>query len=327
MVDAFTSIKTTGGWADAGVASVAYDLLFKWNLRTFPVCRAFADVRPADVKHQANSYRLTLNKDFDEASVTAAMTPLDEETDVSATKTPTPTYVDLTPKEYGFATVRTLKLNNRGLVPIDPIIANAVAYHQVRVVDGLVQAKLAAGTTKVWGGTSGHTTDNTIVAGDILSAQNLRRIKTKFENSGVAPRDGQFYAAVIHPNTELTLRSDTAAGGWRLPHEYGSDQSGLWTGEIGEFEGFRFVTNPRVLNPMNTATTPVHIYRSYFMGKEALAEAVNVEPGIRIAPVTDKLSRNRGVGWYGDLDFAVYRQEALVVATSALSAADEAAVG
>lgn len=325
MSDAFTSIKTTGGWADAGVASVAYDLMFKWNLRTYPVARSFADVRPQDVRHNGTAYRLTLNKDFSESDVTAAMTALDEETDVSATKLPTPTYVDLTPKEYGFGTIRTLKLSNRGLVPIDPVIANAVAYHQVRTIDGLVQAKLVAGTNQVWANTS-HTTDNTTVPGDVLTANICRQSVTKFRANGVMPRDGQFYAAIVHPHTELSLRTETGSGGWRLPQEYGANQGRLWTGEIGEFEGLRFVTNPRTLRKLNGAGTPNYVYRTFFLGKEALAEAVNVEPGVRIAPVIDRLSRNRGIGWYADLDFAVYRQEALIVANSALSSADNTAL-
>lgn len=320
----FTSIKTVGGWADQGAAALAYDLMFRWELRTYPIIRQFADVRPADVRHQAKSYRIFLNQDFDEASVTAAMTPLDEETDVSATQVPAPTFVDLTPNEYGFGTVRTLKLSNRGLVPIDPVIAKAVAYHQVRVVDGLAQAVLRAGTNQVYGGAA--TSVDTVAAGDILTAAKVRQSVTKLRTSGTQPWDGQFYAVVIHPHTELSLRTESGAGGWRVPNEYGASQSRIWNGEVGEFEGARFVTNPRTYVAVNANATPVNVYRTYFLAKEALAEAVNVEPEIRIAPVVDTLSRNRGVGWYGDLDFKVFRQKSLIVANTALSAADAAAL-
>lgn len=323
MSDVFTSIKTTGGWADQGAAALAYDLMFRWALRDYPVCRQFADVRPEDVRHQAKAYRIFLNEDFAEATVTAAMTPLDEETDVSAVKVPTPSYVDLTPKEYGFGTVRTLKLKNRALVPIDPVIARAVAYHQVRVVDGLVQAQLQAGSNQIYGGDA--TSADTVAAGDVLTAQMCRQVVTRLRASSVQPRDGIFYAAVIHPHTELSLRTETGAGSWRNPQEYGSDQRRLWTGEIGEFEGLRFVTNPRTNVADNATSVPV--YKSYFMGREALAEAVNVEPEIRIAPVVDKLHRNAGIGWYGDLDFARFREEALIVANTTLTAADATALG
>jgi len=53
------------------------------------------------------------------------------------------------------------------------------------------------------------------------------------------------------------------------------------------------------------------VYRSYFAGQQALAEAVAEEPHTVIGPVTDKLMRFRPIGWYGVLGFAIYRQEAL----------------
>lgn len=324
MVDAFTSIKTTGGWADQGAAALAYDLMFRWALRTYPVCRQFADVRPADVRHQAKSYRIFLNQDYDETTVTAAMTPLDEETDISATKLPTPTFVDLNPKEYGFGAVRTLKLKNRSLVQIDPVVAQAIAFHEVRTIDGLVRAQLDAGANQIYGGTA--TSVNTVAAGNVLTAQMCRQSVTKLRSKGVQPRDGQFYAAVVHPHTELSLRTETGAGSWRNPQEYGTDQRRLWTGEIGEFEGLRFVTNPRLTVTLNTNTPAVNVYKSYFLGREALAEAVNVEPEVRIAPVIDRLHRFAGIGWYGDLDFARFREEALIVANTALSASDATAL-
>jgi hypothetical protein len=206
VVDAFTSIKTTSGWADQGAAALAYDLLFRWNLRIYPCFRDFVSVRPGDVTSQAKAYRLFLNADFAESTVTTALTPLDEETDVSAVKLPTPTYVDLTPTEYGFGTLRTLKLKNRSLVPIDPILANAVAFHQVRTVDRLVRAELDAVSSQVYMDQAGatNTAVNDLVAGDVLTAQAVRQAHTKLVNAGSMPRDGQFYAAIIHPHTELS---------------------------------------------------------------------------------------------------------------------------
>jgi N4-gp56 family major capsid protein len=288
------------------------------------VLRQFADVTPANVKHQATAYRILLNTDFSDATVTTALTPLTEESDVTAVKLPTPTYVDLTPLEYGFGTVRTLKLNNRGLVQIDPIIAEAVAFHMVRTIDGLVQTELAAGSNQVYGGT-GNAAANDLAAGDVLTAQMGRYAVSKFQATGVAPRynDGS-YAAIIHPYNELTLRTESGSGGWRTPNEYGASQERIWSGEIGKFEGLTYTTNPRVKVTANTV--PVNVYKTYYMGKEALASAVNVEPEVRIAPVTDRLSRFAGIGWYGDLDFGVFRQSALIVGNTTLTADDATAL-
>ena len=66
-----------------------------------------------------------------------------------------------------------------------------------------------------------------------------------------------------------------------------------------------------------TATTPVtvtpvtRVYSTILCGKQALAEAVAVEPNVVIGPVTDSLMRFRPIGWYGVLGFSRYREESL----------------
>lgn len=61
------------------------------------------------------------------------------------------------------------------------------------------------------------------------------------------------------------------------------------------------------------------VYRTFFAGQQALAEAVAEEPHVVIGPVTDKLNRFRPIGWYGVLGFKVYREEALYRLESASS--------
>lgn len=325
MVDAFTSIKTTGGWADEAVAATAYDLLFRGALRTYPTLRAFVDIRPENVTSQAKAYRIFIKSDFSEATVTAAQTALDEETDVSAVQYPAPTHVDLTPTEFGFTTLRTLKLNPRSLVPIEPQLADSIAYHMVRTVDGLLQAKAKVATNQVWANPA-HTTANATVAGDIITSAILRQQVTLLRNAMVQPVDADgSYVSILHPFVELELRSETGSGGWLNPNEYGSDQSRIWNGEIGKYQGLRFIVNPR--NPVAANSVPNNVYKSYFLGREALAEAVNVEPHIVMGPVIDRLKRFNPLGWYGDLDFQIFRQPAIRVLNSALTSADITALG
>lgn len=52
-------------------------------------------------------------------------------------------------------------------------------------------------------------------------------------------------------------------------------------------------------------------YRTLFAGKQALAEAVAVEPHTILGPKTDKFNRFQPIGWYGILGHARYREEAL----------------
>jgi len=315
---AFTSIKTTGGWS-TNTVTAAYDLYFRWQLKAMPLCRQFVDVRPQNPTHRGDSVTLQLNQYFDKAAVLAATTPLDEETDVTPRQLPATTKVTLTPTEYGDAVIRTIKLANRGMVPIDPVIGKAVGAHCGDVVDYLVQTALREGT-QVYRAASRASTA-TVAAGDTLTANMIRLAVTKLEGNTVLPRDGQFYAGLVHPNVVFDLRTETGSGSWRVPKEYGSSQSDIWTGEIGEFEGVRFIKSSTLLRASdNDGASAVNVYRSFILGQEALAEAVVVEPHTVLSPVTDKLRRFQGIGWYGDLDFAVYRNEAIVRLESATAA-------
>jgi N4-gp56 family major capsid protein len=60
-----------------------------------------------------------------------------------------------------------------------------------------------------------------------------------------------------------------------------------------------------------TVTPVTRVYSTIVAGKQALAEAVAVEPNVVIGPVTDSLMRFRPIGWYGVLGFARYREESL----------------
>lgn len=310
----FTSIATPGGFQTTTVTQ-AYDLLFRKALIAMPQMRSFVDVRPAQVTHSGSSVRIQIDQPFAESVVTAAKTPLDEELDPTAVQMPATTYVDFTPNEYGLYTNRTKKLAGRTMVEIDPRIAWAVADNANKVLDELIQDRLIAGVGAAY---TLYGTGSTVaeqVATAPLTADLVRRAKLKLSVAQSIPWDGQFYSAAVHPNVLFDLRRETGSGAWRVPNEYGSDQSKIWTGEFGEFEGIRFMGNPRTRTAADGAGAPAAtVHRSFFFGKEALGEIVVTEPGLKIGPYTDAFERFRKVGWYGDLGWSVFRQESLVLA-------------
>ena len=185
----------------------------------------------------------TDRKTFSEATVTAAKTPLNELLDVDATSMPSPTPVVLTPLEYGFANVRTLKLANRTMVPVEPVIARAVADHERKVIDSLIQDELANATNKQFTGAA--TSIGTTAATMTLTADLVRKAVLQLRVNQSVPWFGDLYAVGIHPTAVYELRRETGSGGWRLPNEYGVNQDNIWNGEIGAFEGVRFVQNAR----------------------------------------------------------------------------------
>ena len=313
---AFTSIATAGGW-QTNTVTAAYDLLFRYALNALPACRQFIDVRPEQVTHKGSSVTLQKYAYFGAASITAAKTPLGEETDVTGVQVPATTTVVLTPTEYGMGTVRTLKLANRSMVPLDPWIAQAVGDHAAKTVDELLQDQMVTGTQVYRSNARASTV--TVTATDYQQAAQVRLAVTKLRANQSLPRDGEFYAGIAHPNVVHDLRQETGSGSWRVPNEYGSSQDRIWRGEFGEFEGVRFVQNARI-RQANDGAASATVYRSFILGREALAEAVVVEPHIEIGPIVDTLSRFRPVGWYGDFAFKIYRDESIVRLEAASSA-------
>ena len=316
MADSLISIATTPGYADNTVKA-AYDLLFRWALTATPQYRQFVDVKPAAPTMQGSSITLQLNQFTDEATVNAAKTPLSEEVDNDAVKMPVTKTVTLTPQEYGFHTVRTLKLINRSMTPVDPVVARFVADHQRKVVDELIQDKLNAGvaSTNILRG-GGQTATNLITASNTLTADMVRVAKLKLAVAQTLPWFGEYYAAGAHPTAIFELRRETGSGSWRTPNEYGAGDglNDIWAGTIGDFEGVRFVENARTRVAADGASG-AKVARTYFFGREALAESVIVEPHIVLGNVgSDRYNRKRTIGWYGDFDQQVFRQEALVIA-------------
>lgn len=308
MAVEYTSIATTGGWS-TNTVKPAWDLLFYMALNAQPVCRQFVDVRPARPTQQGSSVTLQITQNYSEATVTAAKTPLTEELDVDPVKLPATNSVTFTPNEYGFANLRTLKVANRSMYPVDPEIARAVGDHCGKTVDELLQDRMVTGSQVYYGGSA--TSTATVTAAMTLTSDLIRLGVTKLRANQAQPRDGVNFASVIHPNVSYDLRRETGSGGWRNPQEYGSSQNRIWVGEIGQYEGVRFLENPRTRNK-NDGLSSAQVYRSFILGREALGEAVVVEPHVVIGPVTDRLERFRPVGWYGDLDFQIFRQESIV---------------
>lgn len=320
---ALTSIATTGGWADNAVAATAYNLMFGWELKSRPICYPLVDVQPKNVPHRGASITMELNNYFDESVVTAGKATLNEETDITATKLPATRKVVLTPQEKGQGVSRTLKLSNRGLVPIDPVIGKAVGQLGSDVIDALVQDAMRATTNKAYAGTA--TATNLVAPTDTLKAADVRKVVTRLRSKSVETRDGQFYVGVFHPDIIHDLRSETGSGSWRVPSEYGQSQDGIWNGEFGEFEGVRFVQTPTTLRTADGATgsgtTPnrATVYHNFILGAEALAKAEITPLQSVVAPVVDSLRRFAGLGWYADLDFQIYRTEAVWELQSASS--------
>lgn len=308
MANAYTD--TSGSSLGTSLVQTAYDRLVEFALRSQPMFRAVADKRPAQQAMPGSSVVFQLYNDM--STATSALT---ETTDPDAVAIGNTSTVTVTLAEYGNVALVTRKLELFALSDVDPAVANIIAYNLADSIDSLAQTTLRAGTNVVreQGGTltvGGAITS--ITSTDTFKAKHVRHQVAKLRAANVVPRRGNLYWSAIHPEVSHDLRAETGAAAWRDPHVYSAPDA-IWAGEIGQFEGAFFVESPRCYNAVDGGAggNTVRVFRTYFAGQQALAEAVAEEPHVVIGPVTDKLMRFRPIGWYGVLGWARYREAAL----------------
>lgn len=301
MVDAYTS--TT---AQAALVTAAVDRYVRSALRHTPILRTVADTRPVQVDKPGSSVTLYTHSD-----IAVATTPLNETADPDAVALPDPTGTTITLNEYGVATISTIRLKSFSFSDIDPNQMDQVAYNMRNTLDVLVRDELSGGTNVIYSGDA--TSTASVGNDDVFSSNDVRQAVTTLRRNAAQGKRGDLYWCGIHPDVAFDLKKETDAAGWRSAHINAAPDL-IWPGEIGVYEGAFFVESARmkVAADGTDATPDANVYRTIFAGKEALAEAVAIEPGARIGVVPDKLNRFFPLGWYGLLGWKRFRENALV---------------
>lgn len=149
-----------------------------------------------------------------------------------------------------------------------------------------------------------------------LTSNAVRYVVAQLRKNNVPTIDGQNYVAFIHPSVAADFRQESSASGasaiWAAPHSY-HDGSAMYAGEIGTFEGVRFIETPRVpaTGDVIDGTTQSG-FTTFIMGADALAEAVSEEFGVVLdGVVVDPLKRRMAIGWYGIAGWALFRAPSL----------------
>jgi N4-gp56 family major capsid protein len=300
--------------------TAAYDLMAYYAYRPELYFDSFADVEPTHQSHKGASVTFTIQNDLAIAS-----TPLTETTDVTAVAM-TDSQVTLTLAEYGNAVQTTAKLRGTSFIDLDPVVANVVGFNAGISIDDVCRSVLQAGTQVAYsGGVAGRTN---IAAANVLTGNDVRKAKAKLRGQNV-PTFGGSYVSVIHPDVAYDFTGASGGANFRDPHTY-SDPSAIWNGELGMFEGFRFIEAPRAplfADASNGAgaTGLVDVYRTLFLGRQALAKAYSTSDGngsgprVVPGPVTDTLRRFVPMGWYWLGAYGLFRQTALYSVESASS--------
>ena len=294
----------------------AFEKLAYFALRPELYFDRFAEVEATNATSPGATHTFTIFQDLAVAS-----SELSETTDVTPVAL-SDSQVSVTMKEYGNAVVTTAKLRATSFINVDPVAANAVGYNAGISIDSVCRDVLQAGTNVVYatGGATDPTSRTTVNSDDTLSANDVRRVVAQLRGSNV-PTIGGSYVGFIHPDVSYDFRSATDAAAWRTPANY-VDPSGIYNGEIGMFEGVRFMESSRAplfANASNNSgsTGTIDVYGTLIMGRQALAKAVanaagyGDQPTMVYGEVVDVLKRFQPVGWKHFVGYGVFRQEAL----------------
>ena len=290
----------TGTSAISNLVQTAYDQYVRMALRSIPVMRALADVKPVQQAMPGSSVVFSIYSDLAQATST-----LTETSDVSSIALGNPTQVPVTLQEYGSAVTTTKKLNLTSFNDVDAALADIIAYNAADSIDAVVASVLTAGSNVLYAGSATNTSG--ITAGEKMTVSLLRQAVTELRTNKALPRIGELYAAYLHPRQTADLRAETGTGGFQALTQY-VDRTPFVAGAVGVIEGAFVVETPRV--PYATNGT-VNVYKAVVAGREALAEAQAQDISTVIGPQIDALRRFHTIGWYYFGGWSLLRQAAI----------------
>jgi len=270
-------------------------------LRSIPVMRSLADVKPVQQAMPGSSVVFSIYSDLAQATST-----LTETTDVSSIALGNPNQVTVTLNEYGSAVTTTKKLNLTSFNDVDSALADIIAYNAADSIDAVVAAVLTGGSNVIYAGTA--TTTNTITSAMTISTSDIRQAVVELRTNKALPRIGELYAAYLHPRQSADLRAESGTGGFQELTKY-VERTPFTAGAVGVLEGAFIVETPRV--PFAANSGSVNVYKAVVAGREALAEAMGQNISTVIGPEIDALRRFRTIGWYYMGGFNRLREAAL----------------
>lgn len=302
---------STGNWSD--LVQNAYDTVTGLYLRDFPTFRAFVDKEPVAQAMPSDVVTLTIR-----GKLATNKTPLTENLDVDAVALPANRQLNVTLLEYGNAIVHSKFLEKTAFTgKVMKDVGFDIATNMNDSMDEVYRDVLDTATNVLWvhDTTGPQLADPTTDRGPLTSvavATAVARLRARL----AVPRDGTNHFALVHPDVSHDIRSEVGSTAWIEPHKY-VDTREIYNGETGTFRGARFVEHTRCTKVAGGANPDA--YNTYFLGREALVEAVAEEPHVVVGPNIDKLNRFRTIGWYALLGVSIYRQNAIEIVKSASS--------
>jgi len=272
----------TGTSAISNLVQTAYDQYVRMALRSIPVMRALADVKPVQQAMPGSSVVFSIYSDLAQAT-----SNLTETTDVSSIALGNPNNISVTLLEYGSAVTTTKKLNLTSFNDVDAALADIIAYNSADSMDNVVAQVLVGGTNVLYAnGPSGAapTSSAGVLPVDTITVADIRNAVVSLRTNKALPRIGELYAAYLHPRQSADLRAETGTGGFQELSKY-VDRTPFVAGSVGVLEGAFIIETPRVINGFKLAT-----------GISPTVSITNTAVASNVATITTSVAHGLGVG-------------------------------
>lgn len=184
----------------------------------------------------------------------------------------------------------------------DPIIAETselLGEQAGLTVNKIIADEISTGTNVRYAGNK--TSTSALTQADVLTGDLVKKAVRDLRKNNIPTFTDGYYHATISAEQAYDLMSDTATGGWIDAVKYANARK-LFTGEIGEFAGVRFV----VSSETPTVDGDVVVHKALIYGKDAYGvpeiDGGAAKPKIIVkskgsAGTEDPLDQRSSIGW------------------------------
>lgn len=304
MAGQLWSVNTLGGY----MYSDELSNLLRTVLQPVVKFRQFCDAKDATDKGLGRGERYSWNvySDVQQGGDVLAEQQTMPETNYTITQQ------SLTVVELGNSVPYTAKLDNLSKHPVSEIIHKVLKNDAKKTLDGQAHAQFNLTPLKVQAASGTSTTAIVSVTTGSIGVTNnvafrkdhVKAVVDLMKERNIPPYQGDDYFALAWPTTFRTMKNDLEA-----VHQY-VDQGFMMimNGEIGRFEGMRFVEQTNVAKGGAEDSTTYNFRTTdawnnavsdwiFFFGEDTVAEALVIPEEIR-GKIPGDYGRSKGVAWY-----------------------------
>jgi N4-gp56 family major capsid protein len=199
------------------------------------------------------------------------------------------------PAQYGILVQVSDLLVHNSAIEVVQTCTMQVQNSLARLVDTVLQTVVNAGTNGViYSG--GKTSRTGLAAGDLLVQSDVQRGVKYLRSSnaaGVTPFDGEYYVAVISPQTMGDLMANTNTGSWTDIGRY-SNVDDMKSGKMSTFRGVRYLESAW----QNYFNSTVPVLPTTLLGKDSFGWGYFQEP---TAILTSSSDSNNPLNLYNSI--------------------------